>query len=102
MKRVFASIGFGVLLLAAWICIIVFTSTDFVHEGPNSVWAAPIEWWGSLFRWSGLGRVFRSLGRTAEEILIFPLLFAPFIVLFSFISYFALRLFARRFQRSMP
>lgn len=91
MKQFFASFGSGVLLFAVWCCIIVFTSQDFAHEGPNSVWFAPIDWWGSVIRESGFSRVFSPFGSIIFLVVGFSLLFAPFIALFSFISFFVLR-----------
>jgi hypothetical protein len=93
MKQFFASFGSGVLLFLAWCCIIVFTSQDFTHEGPNSAWFAPIDWWGSVIGQSGFSRVVSPLRSTIFLVVGFTVLFAPFIALFSFISFFGLRPF---------
>ena len=78
MKQILASLGFGVLLFVAWCCIIVFTSQDFAHEGPNSVWYAPIGWWGGVIRQSGFLRGLPALGSTISLVLGFSVLAAPF------------------------
>jgi len=102
MRQVIASVGFGMLVFAVWFSIIIYSAPDFFHEGPNTVWHAPINWWGSILHWIGISRLNRLLGRTSQEILIFPQLFGPFIALFSFISYFVLRTIARRSRTAMP
>ena len=89
MKQILASLGSGVLLFLAWCCIIVFTSQDFAHEGPNSVWYGPIGWWGGVIRQSGFLRGLPALGSTISLVVVT----APFITLFSFISFAVLRLF---------
>jgi hypothetical protein len=99
MKRVFVSFGFGVLLFIAWGCIIVFTSQDFAHEGPNSVWFAPIDWWGSVMQWSGLSRALVARGSTIGLVVAFSVLVAPFITLFSVISFLVLGLLLNRQKR---
>ena len=99
MKRLLASFGFGVFALVAWVCIIVLTSQDFAHEGPNSAWAAPMDWWGGVLRRSGFSRLLGSLGSTGGLVVGFCVLFAPFIALFSFISFFVLRLLPIRSMR---
>lgn len=93
MKQVFASFGCGVFLFLAWCCIIVFTSQDFAHEGPNSVWFAPIEWWGGVMRGAGFSRLHPLFGSTIFLVVGFFVLCAPFIALFSFVSFFVLRTF---------
>jgi len=93
MKQILASLGSGVLLFLAWCCIIVFTSQDFAHEGPNSVWYGPIGWWGGVIRQSGFLRGLPALGSTISLVVGFSVLAAPFITLFSFISFAVLRLF---------
>jgi hypothetical protein len=99
MKQVFASIGLGVLLFIAWCCIIVVTSQDFTHEGPNSVWATPIDWWGRVMYHSGISDALRPLGSTLSDVVGFFVLFAPFIALFSLISFSVLRLLQNRRTR---
>jgi hypothetical protein len=95
MRRLLASFGFGVFVLVAWICIIVFTSQDFAHEGPNSALAAPMDWWAGVMQRSGFSSLLKSLGSTGGLVVGFSVLFAPFIALFSFISFFVLRLLQR-------
>jgi hypothetical protein len=95
MKRLLVSFGFGVFVLVAWICIIVFTSQDFAHEGPNSAWAAPMDWWGGVMQRSSFSRLLKSLGSTGGLVVGFSVLFAPFIAMFSFISYLVLHLIQR-------
>lgn len=92
MERVFASFGLGVLLFVAWCCIIVFTSQDFPHEGPNSAWFAPIEWWSGIISESRFLRAIRARGPNIFPVVGFSVLVAPFITLFSLISFSLLRL----------
>ncbi len=96
MKQVFISFGFGVLLFVVWCCIIVFTSQDFAHEGPNSVWAMPIDWWGRVIKQSGFLGPLRTRWPTISEVVGFTVLVAPFITLFSVISFCVLRLLPKR------
>jgi hypothetical protein len=102
MRQVLASIGFGVLLFAVWVGIIVLTSTDFPHEGPDTMWFAPIDWWTGVLRWSGIPRLFSSMGQAVDLAGIVFFVAAPFIALFSVISFYGLRfLSGRRAQKSL-
>lgn len=96
MRQILASIGFGVLLLALWVGIIVLTSTDFQHEGPDSAWVAPISLWADAVRWSGIPRLFDLVSPAVELAASLFIITAPFIALFSAISFNVLRFLARR------
>jgi hypothetical protein len=96
IKQVLASVGFGTLLFAAWVGIIIYTSTDFPHEGPDSAWFAPLDWWTGVLRWLGIPRLFGALGSAVETAVSLFVIAAPFIALFSVISFFALRFLKRR------
>lgn len=102
MRQILASIGFGVLLFALWVGVIVCTSTDFAHEGPDSAWFAPIDWWTNVLRRSAIPRFFDLFGSTVETAASLFAIAAPFIALFSVISFKALSFLTRgRAQKSL-
>jgi ABC-type transport system involved in multi-copper enzyme maturation permease subunit len=99
MKRLFISLTCGIAILITWVALIIFTSQDFVHEGPNGLYAAPLYWWASILSDSVFHshlwhRVASRLPKLAEEIIMLSGLFVPFILFFSSISYVILRYFS--------
>lgn len=49
MKRALTSIVAGIVVFAVWMTLVGYTSQDFIHEGPNSIFYEPIDWWVSTF-----------------------------------------------------
>jgi ABC-type Na+ efflux pump permease subunit len=106
LKQMLASVGVALLACAAWVFIILFFSPGFGDESPDSVWLKPVMWWDGFLTRSGLALSVRSLqptlGTSGYRILGVLALFAPFIALFSSVSFAALRLFNRGRSRKSP
>ena len=90
MKQIFISLGSGLILLCLWAAIVVATSQDFVHEGPHGVWFSPIEAWGRFLYDIGWSRWLSSLNPVPAFLLGFTMLFGPFLLALSAVSYVAL------------
>jgi hypothetical protein len=92
LKRLLISFSGGLLLLCIWGVVIVATSQDFAHEGPNSVWFSPIEKWSQLL--IDLG--WTSRVSSFSPILMYPIqiaaIFGPFVLVFSAVAYLAANL----------
>lgn len=87
MKRLLISFGGGLTLLCVWGAIVVATSKDFAHEGPDSVWFSPVEAWSRVLRDIGWSRLISSLSPTPELILGFTMLFGPFVLALSALAH---------------
>lgn len=92
MKRLLISFGGGLLLLCVWGAIVVATSQDFAHEGPDSVWFSPVEAWSRFLHDIGWARWISSLGLIPELILGFTMLLGPFVLALSVVAHLAVRL----------
>jgi hypothetical protein len=96
MKRFLISLSCGAAFILAWIALVIFTSQDFVHEGPHSPYWIPLEWWA---RWSWVPvldssiwhHVGARLPNFAQIIIFLLVFFGPLVILFSAISYAILR-----------
>jgi hypothetical protein len=83
IKRLLISLGGGLLLLCVWGAIVVATSQDFAHEGPNSAWFSPIEVWSGFLRDIGWSRWISSLNPIPGYLLGFTMLLGPFVLALS-------------------
>lgn len=103
MKQLLTSFGGGLLLLCLWGAIVVATSQDFEHEGPNSVWFSPVEAWGRFLIDIGWSRWISSLSPLPRYLLGFTMLLGPFVLALSAVAHLAIRLLsgmaaARKFR----
>ena len=92
MKQLLISFGGGLLLLCVWGAIVVATSQDFAHEGPNSPWFSPVEAWSRVLMEIGWTRWLSSFSLVPRLLLGFSMLLGPFVLALSFVAYLATRL----------
>ena len=92
MKKILISIGGGLLLLCVWGAIVVATSQDFDHEGPNSVWFSPVEAWSRVLYDAGWVRRVSSFSPILGLLLGFTMLLGPFVLALSIVAHLAIRL----------
>jgi hypothetical protein len=95
MKRLLISFGGGLLLLCLWGAVVVATSQDFAHEGPNSVWFSPVEAWGRFLRDIGWSRLISSLDPVPGFLLGVTVLLGPFVLALSAVAHLAEWLLSR-------
>jgi hypothetical protein len=95
MKQLLISFGGGLLLLCVWGAIVVATSQDFAHEGPNSVWASPVEAWSRFLIDIGWSRWISSLGPIPGYLLGITMLLGPFLLALAAVAHLAARLLRR-------
>lgn len=95
MKQLLVSFGGGLLLLCLWGAIVVATSQDFPHEGPNSVWFSPVEAWSRFLIDIGWSRWISSLHPIPKYLLGFTMLFGPFLLALSVAAHMAICLLRR-------
>ena len=95
MKKLLISFGGGMLLLCVWGAVVVATSQDFAHEGPNSVWFSPVEAWGRILIDIGWSRWISSLDPIPKYLLGFTMLLGPFVLALSAVAHLAGRLLSR-------
>jgi hypothetical protein len=89
MKQLLISFGGGLLLLCVWGAIVVATSQDFAHEGPNSAWFSPVEAWGRVLDDIGWSRWVSSLNPIPRHLLGFTMLFGPLLLVLSVVAHLA-------------
>jgi hypothetical protein len=87
MKQLLISFGGGLLLLCVWGAIVVATSQDFAHEGPNSVWFSPVEAWSRFLIDIGWARWISLLNPIPRYILGFTMLLGPFLLALSVVAH---------------
>jgi hypothetical protein len=92
MKQILISIGGGLLLLCVWGAIVVATSQDFAHEGPNSVWFWPVEAWSRVLIDAGWSRRVSTFSPILGLLLGVALLLGPFVLALSIVARLAVRL----------
>ena len=92
LKQLLISFGGGLLLLCLWGVIVVATSQDFAHEGPNSVWFSPVEAWSRFLLDIGWSRWISSLSPIPSLILGLTMLLGPFVLALSAVAHLAVRL----------
>lgn len=83
LKQLLISFGGGLLLLCLWGAIVVATSQDFAHEGPNSIWFSPVEAWSRFLIDIGWSRWVSSLSPIPRYLLGFTMLLSPFVLALS-------------------
>jgi len=95
MKQLLISFGGGLLLLCVWGVIVVATSQDFAHEGPNSVWFSPVEAWSGFLFYIGWPLWVSSLNPIPRYLLGFTMLLGPFLLALSVVAHMAACLLRR-------
>jgi|GEM_PF-6737082 len=90
MKQILTSFGGGLLLLCVWGAVVVATSQDFAHEGPNSVWFRPVEAWGGVLGDVGWSRRVSSFSPLLGLLLGVVLLLGPFVLALSVVAHLAI------------
>lgn len=95
MKQLLNSFVGGLLLLCLWGAIVVATSQDFAHEGPDSVWFSPVEMWSRFLFDIGWSRWISSLGPIPELMLGLTMLLGPFVLALSAVAHLAVWLIRR-------
>lgn len=90
MKQILNSFGGGLLLLCVWGAIVVATSQDFPHEGPNSVWFWPVEAWSGVLKDMGWARRVSTFSPILELLLGVVMLLGPFVLALSFVAHLAI------------
>ena len=95
MKQLLISFGGGLLLLCVWGAVVVATSQDFAHEGPNSVWFSPVEAWGRFLIDIGWTRWVSSLSLAPRYLLGVTMLLGPFVLALSIVAHLAAWLLRR-------
>ncbi len=95
MKQLLISFGGGLLLLCVWGAIVVATSQDFAHEGPNSVWFSPVGAWGRVLADIGLSRQVSALPPAPRFLLGVTMLLGPFVLALSAVTHLAAPLLRR-------
>lgn len=99
MKQLLISFGAGLLLLCIWGTIVVVTSQDFAHEGPNSVWALPVEAWSRFLIDVGWSGWISSLRPIPGVVLGVTMLLGPFVIALSAVAHMTIWLLRRMFRR---
>jgi hypothetical protein len=89
VKQLLISFSGGLLLFCIWIAIVVVTSQDFTHEGPNSSWFLPIDAWGRAVSNMGWAKSVSLFSPIMGITLGFVMLFGPFIIAFSVVVHLA-------------
>lgn len=92
MKRLLVSFGGGLLLLCVWGAVVVATSQDFAHEGPDSVWFSPVEAWSRFLMDVGWSRRVSRLSPIPRYLLGFTVLLGPFVLALSVVAHLTLQL----------
>ena len=96
MKQLLISFSGGLLLLCIWGIVVVVTSQDFTHEGPNSICFSPVDAWSKFLIDVGWTHQVSSL----RPILKYPIqvtaILGPFILILSAVVYLAIWLFRKK------
>src|SRR5687768_5795588 len=96
MKQLLISFTGGLLLFCVWIAIVVLTSQDFKHEGPNSIWFSPVDASSQFLIDIGWTQHVSSL----RPILRYPIqvtaILGPFIFILSAVVYLVIWLFRKK------
>ena len=95
LKQLLVSFGGGLLLLCVWGAVVVATSQDFPHEGPNSVWFSPVEAWSRFLIDVGWSGWVSSLSPIPRYLLAVTVLLGPFVLALSVVAHLAARLLHR-------
>lgn len=95
LKQLLIGFGGGLLLLCVWGAIVVATSQDFTHEGPNSIWFSPVETWGRFLIDIGWSRWISKLHPVLRYLFGFTMLLGPFLIALSVVAHVAARLLRR-------
>lgn len=98
MRRLLVSFSGGLLLLCLWGAIVVATSQDFAHEGPDSVWFSPVEAWSRFLIDVGWSRQVSRVSRLSPIpgfLLGVTVLLGPFVLALSVVAHLAARLLRR-------
>src|ERR1043165_1975702 len=99
MKQLLISFGTGLLLLCIWGVIVVVTSQDFAHEGPNSVWASPVEAWSRFLIHVGWSERVLSRIPLPQVVLGVTMPLGPFVVALSAVAHMTIWLLRRIARR---
>jgi hypothetical protein len=83
MKKLLISFSGGLLLLCVWGAIVVVTSQDFAHEGPNSFWFSPVDAWSRVVVYTGWPEKVSSFSPVLGILLGAAMLLGPFILALS-------------------
>jgi hypothetical protein len=89
MKQLLISVSGGLLLLCVWMAIIVITSQDFAHEGPNSSWFQPVDAWSKVVFYTGFPKWVSQFSSSLGLLLGVVMLFGPFVLAFSVVVHLA-------------
>lgn len=89
-KQLLISFSGGLLLLCVWGVIVVATSQDFIHEGPNSFWFSPVEVWGRVVVYTGLPKFVSSFSPSLAVLLGLLMLLGPFLLALSVVTHLAI------------
>jgi hypothetical protein len=92
MKQLLISFSGGLLLLCIWMAIVVLTSQDFAHEGPNSSWFQPVDAWSQVVVYSGFPRWVSKFSSSLGLLLAVVMLLGPFVLVFSVVVHLAVLL----------
>ena len=95
VKQLLISFSGGLLLFCIWVAIIVVTSQDFTHEGPNSSWFLPIDAWGRVVSNIGWAKSVSSFSPILGIALGFMMLLSPFIIALSVVVHLATMLLSK-------
>lgn len=95
LKKLLVSFGGSLLLLCVWGAVVVATSQDFDHEGPDSVWFAPVEAWSRFLLDCGWTGWVSSLSPIPRYLLAVTMLLGPFILALSVVAHLAAQLLRR-------
>ena len=89
MKRLLVSFSGGLLLLCVWGVVVVATSQDFAHEGPNSIWFSPVDAWSGVVISTGWPKAAASLSPALGILVGAAMLLGPFHLALSVAVYLA-------------
>ena len=78
MKKLLVSFSGGLFLLGVWSVIVVATSQDFAHEGPNSIWFSPVDAWSGVVIDTGWPAAAASLSPALGVLVGAAMLLGPF------------------------
>jgi hypothetical protein len=89
VKQILISLSGGSLLLCIWGAIVVMTSQDFAHEGPNSIWFSPIDAWSRVVVYIGWAKSVALFSPILGILLGITMLLGPFILALSVVVHLA-------------
>jgi hypothetical protein len=89
VKQLLFSFSGALLLLCIWGVIVIMTSQDFVHEGPNSIWFSPIDAWSRVFVYIGWAKSVALFSPILGILLGITMLLGPFVLALSVVVHLA-------------